>query len=180
MTQDAKVVESLHCSECAPEFNCWHPTSSASCRKGRRGETLTREQVERIDALAAKATPDNWHERGRAGYIVKGPSFGPAKGMVAEFDCGNYANSKEEGQANAGLTCTLVNAWPQLRKAALLSLEYSERITKLEGALKNLADQFVDMHARVFPSFSVTKNKWYADARAALEPPRSALPEEPK
>jgi hypothetical protein len=82
-------------------------------------ETLTREQVERINALYAKATPDNWHERGRAGYIVKGPSFGPAKGMVAEFDCGNYANSKEEGQANAALACALVNAWPQIRDMAL-------------------------------------------------------------
>jgi hypothetical protein len=77
------------------------------------------ESLTRIDALYAKATPDNWHERGRAGYIVKGPSFGPAKGMVAEFDCGNYANSKEEGQANAALACALVNAWPQIRDMAL-------------------------------------------------------------
>ena len=73
--------------------------------------------VAKIEALYQKATPDNWHERGRAGYIVKGPSFGPAKGMVAEFDCGNYANSKEEGSANAALTCALVNAWPTLRTA---------------------------------------------------------------
>lgn len=73
--------------------------------------------VAKIDALYRKATPYNWHERGRAGYIVKGPSFGPAKGMVAEFDCGNYANSKEEGVANAALTCMLVNAWPALRDA---------------------------------------------------------------
>ena len=73
--------------------------------------------VAKIEALYQKATPDNWHERGRAGYIVKGPSFGPAKGIVAEFDCGNYANSKEEGSANAALTCALVNAWPTLRTA---------------------------------------------------------------
>lgn len=77
------------------------------------------ELVETIDALYAKATPDNWHERGRAGCIVKGPKFGPAKGMVAEFDCGNYANSKEEGQANAALACTLVNRWPEIRSLLL-------------------------------------------------------------
>jgi hypothetical protein len=103
--------------------------------------TALMSRVEAIDALYAKATPDNWHERGRAGYIVKGPSFGPAKGMVAEFDCGNYANSKEEGTANAALTCALVNAWPQIREALLLSLSSSERPTQaISPALPHAQD----------------------------------------
>jgi hypothetical protein len=90
---------------------------------------MSREQVERIDALAAKATPGP--------VVVHGEN---GRTEIGGFTVLGHTNRPHPSRAyvairtDAELYAALVNAWPQLREAALLSLEYSERLTKPQPA----------------------------------------------
>lgn len=91
-------------------------------------EQLTREEVERIDGLAKKATPSPWAKR--EGWDDDWQLVCSGDEQVALFT--RYPAAHDD----AALVAALVNAWPRIR-SALLGLE-SERVRR--DALKQAAD----------------------------------------
>ena len=93
-------------------------------------DTLTREQIEALDALAQKATPGMWFiaESARPRSYEIGPDAGGRCSVALMTNDGTGDPDNEFGFRNADFITALVNAWPRLRNLAIRHVEELDRL----------------------------------------------------
>ncbi len=101
-------------------------------------DTLTREEIEAIEALAKKATPGDWRSFCKSKYDEWHVSVPMSSGSSrwALFDDGVRTENPE---ADAGLIAALRNAWPALCSMALRSLELREDAERWQWFLSRVS-----------------------------------------